>query len=168
VKATGDMTLAHDPEFQNGIILILKLCLADRFDMYPTMLVPDGAFMIDRRMGVFGHPLEIQALFYAALRAAQELLAPGRKGDIYRQVVNQRLSILNFHIREYYWLDLSRLNAIYRYRGESLAKQQSTSSTSIPIPFPIGSPNGCPKKAAIWLVIWVLPKWTSASLRWAT
>lgn len=118
VKATGEIALAHQSEFQKGIILILKLCLADRFDMFPTMLVPDGAFMIDRRMGVYGHPLEIQALFYAALRAARELLAPGRQGEIYSMVINQRLSTLNFHIREYYWLDIKRLNDIYRYRGE--------------------------------------------------
>ena len=118
VKATGDIALAHQPEFQKGIILILKLCLADRFDMFPTMLVPDGAFMIDRRMGVYGHPLEIQALFYAALRAARELLAPSRQGEIYTLVINQRLNTLNFHIRHYYWLDIKRLNEIYRYRGE--------------------------------------------------
>jgi hypothetical protein len=116
------MTLAHEPEFQHGIVLILKLCLADRFDMYPTMLVPDGAFMVDRRMGVYGHPLEIQALFYAALRSARELLAHGRRGDIYRQVINHRLSTLNFHIREYYWLDLKRLNHIYRYKGEEFGE----------------------------------------------
>lgn len=118
VKATGDVDLAHQPEFQRGIVLILKLCLADRFDMYPTLLVADGAFMIDRRMGVYGHPLEIQALFYAALRSARELLLPGQRGDIYIQVINQRLSVLNYHIREYYWLDLKRLNSIYRYKGE--------------------------------------------------
>ena len=118
VKATDDWELAYRHDVQHGILLILKLCLADRFDMYPTMLVPDGAFMIDRRMGVSGHPLEIQALFYAALRSARELLAPDRRGEIYRQIVNQRLGILSFHIREYYWLDLKRLNDIYRYRGE--------------------------------------------------
>jgi hypothetical protein len=118
VRATGDMALAHQPEFQKGLIFILKLCLADRFDMFPTMLVPDGAFMIDRRMGVYGHPLEIQVLFYAALRSARELLAPNRQGEIYSLVVNQRLSTLNFHIRTYYWLDIKRLNEIYRYRGE--------------------------------------------------
>ncbi|HEY9597541.1 MAG TPA: glycoside hydrolase 100 family protein [Cyanophyceae cyanobacterium] len=122
VKATGDIELAHEPEFQKGIVFILKLCLADRFDMFPTMLVPDGAFMIDRRMGVYGHPLEIQALFYAALRSARELLAPGRQGDIYREFVNQRLSTLNFHIRTYYWLDIKRLNDIYRYRGEEFGE----------------------------------------------
>lgn len=122
VKATGDIDLAHRSEFQQGIVWILKLCLADRFDMYPTMLVPDGAFMIDRRMGVDGHPLEIQALFYAALRAARELLMPGYKKDIYIQIVNQRLCTLNVHIREYYWLDLKRLNEMYRYRGEEFGQ----------------------------------------------
>jgi hypothetical protein len=118
VKTTGDLALAHQPEFQKGLIHILKLCLADRFDMFPTMLVPDGAFMIDRRMGVYGHPLEIQALFYGALRAVRELLAPDRQGEIYTLVVDQRLRTLNFHIRTYYWLDIKRLNEIYRYQGE--------------------------------------------------
>jgi hypothetical protein len=123
VRATGDLDLAHQPEFQEGIILILKLCLADRFDLYPTMLVPDGAFMIDRRMGVDGHPLEIQSLFYAALRSARELLLPGYKRDIYIQVINQRLSTLSYHMRQYYWLDLRRLNEIYRYRGEEFGQE---------------------------------------------
>lgn len=122
VKATGDLALAYQPNFQVGIRLILKQCLADRFDMYPTMLVPDGAFMIDRRMGVYGHPLEIQALFYAALRSALELLARDRQGEVYRQIVSQRLSVLSFHIREYYWIDLERLNEIYRYRGEEFGE----------------------------------------------
>lgn len=40
--------------------MILKLCLADGFDMFPTLLVTDGSCMIDRRMGIHGHPLEIQ------------------------------------------------------------------------------------------------------------
>ncbi|MHC5826179.1 MAG: glycoside hydrolase 100 family protein, partial [Nostoc sp.] len=45
-KATGDLALARQPDFQQGIKLILDLCLVHRFSMYPTMLVPDGAFMI--------------------------------------------------------------------------------------------------------------------------
>jgi len=64
-KATGDLALAHKPEFQREF-LILDLCLTARFDMF--LLVPDGSLMIDRRMGVHGYPLEIQALFYAALQ----------------------------------------------------------------------------------------------------
>lgn len=63
-KATGDLALARRADFQQGIKLILELCLVHRFAMYPTLLVPDGSFMIDRRLGVYGHPLEIQVLFY--------------------------------------------------------------------------------------------------------
>ncbi|CAI0382094.1 unnamed protein product [Linum tenue] len=40
--------------------LVLNLCLADGFDMFPSLLVTDGSCMIDRRMGIHGHPLEIQ------------------------------------------------------------------------------------------------------------
>ncbi len=143
VQATGDRDLAHRPDFQQGISLILKLCLADRFDMYPTMLVPDGAFMIDRRMGVYGHPLEIQALFYTALRCAQELLAPDRRGDIYQQIVNQRLGVLNYHIREYYWVDLKRLNEIYRFRGEEFGEEA------------INKFNIYPDSIPYWLTEWI-------------
>lgn len=47
-------------DVQTGMKMILKLCLADGFDMFPTLLVTDGSCMIDRRMGIHGHPLEIQ------------------------------------------------------------------------------------------------------------
>jgi hypothetical protein len=144
VKSTGDIDLAHQPDFQHSILLILKLCLADRFDMYPTLLVPDGSFMIDRRMGVSGHPLEIQALFYGALRAARELLLPGcKKRAIYIQVINHRLSMLNFHIREYYWLDLKRLNSIYRYKGEEFGDKA------------INKFNIYPDSIPFWLTEWM-------------
>jgi len=122
VKVTGEVALAQQAEFQRGIQLILDLCLVARFDMYPTLLVPDGSCMIDRRMGVYGYPLEIQALFYAALRAARELLLPGNGGDTYLQAVNDRLSHLVYHIRKYYWLDFQRLNEIYRYQGEEFGE----------------------------------------------
>lgn len=117
VKATGDLEFAHQAQFQRGLHLILELCLEARFDMYPTLLVPDAAFMIDRRMGVYGYPLEIQALFYAALRAAHELLLPD-PDDTYLKVVDNRLGHLVYHIREYYWVNLKRLNEIYRFKGE--------------------------------------------------
>ncbi|MEP0799530.1 glycoside hydrolase 100 family protein [Funiculus sociatus] len=123
VKATGDISFAHQPEFQEGIRLILELCLVHRFAMYPTMLVPDGAFMIDRRMGVYEHPLEIQVLFYAALRAAGELLVPNDSTNSCIHSLNQRLQTLTYHVREYYWLDLKRLNEIYRYKGDEFGKK---------------------------------------------
>lgn len=59
-KITGDYSLQERVDVQTGIRLILKLCLTDGFDMFPTLLVTDGSCMIDRRMGIHGHPLEIQ------------------------------------------------------------------------------------------------------------
>ncbi|MBD2357292.1 glycoside hydrolase 100 family protein [Tolypothrix sp. FACHB-123] len=123
VKATKDISLAYQPEFQQGIKLILDFCLVHRFAMYPTMLVPDGAFMIDRRMGVYGNPLEIQVLFYAALLAASELLLPNDSGVQYLQIVNRRLAALEYHVKEYYWVDINRVNEIYRYKGEEFGKE---------------------------------------------
>ncbi|RCJ32744.1 glycoside hydrolase 100 family protein [Nostoc sp. ATCC 53789] len=135
-KATGDLSLARQPDFQAGIKLILDLCLVHRFSMYPTMLVPDGAFMIDRRMGVYEHPLEIQVLFYASLRAASELLLSDGDGDTYLGKVNRRLGSLKYHIRNYYWLDLKRLGEIYRYKdnefGKEIVNKFNINSESIP------------------------------------
>ena len=59
-KITGDYALQERVDVQTGIRLILNLCLTDGFDMFPTLLVTDGSCMIDRRMGIHGHPLEIQ------------------------------------------------------------------------------------------------------------
>lgn len=60
-KCTGDLSVQERIDVQTGIKMILRLCLADGFDMFPTLLVTDGSCMIDRRMGIHGHPLEIQA-----------------------------------------------------------------------------------------------------------
>lgn len=51
-------------DVQTGIKLILNLCLSDGFDMFPSLLVTDGSCMIDRRMGIHGHPLEIQVFLF--------------------------------------------------------------------------------------------------------
>lgn len=118
-KATGDTQLMHRADFQEGIRLILELCFSDRFDREPTLLVPDGASMIDRRMGVYGYPLEIQSLFYGALRAADELL--DRKNYSNKDIIpaiEKRLGALANHIRDEYWMDMERLNRIYQYNVE--------------------------------------------------
>ncbi|WP_199248253.1 glycoside hydrolase 100 family protein [[Phormidium] sp. ETS-05] len=136
VQATGEYSLAHQPEFQKGIRLIIELCLVARFDLYPTLLVPDGACMIDRRMGINGHPLEIQSLFYTTLRAAQELLLDNKENSYIIQAVAKRLPPLVEHIRHHYWLDLHRVNVIYRYKseeyGEEALNQFNIYSDSIP------------------------------------
>ncbi|XP_058219537.1 alkaline/neutral invertase E, chloroplastic isoform X2 [Rhododendron vialii] len=116
-KCSGDLSVQERVDVQTGIKMILKLCLADGFDMFPTLLVTDGSCMIDRRMGIHGHPLEIQALFYSALLCAREMLAPEESADLMR-ALNNRLIALSFHIREYYWTDMSKINEIYRYKTE--------------------------------------------------
>lgn len=121
-RATGDEELVQEPGFQRGIRLILNLYMLKQFDMYPTLLVPEGAFMIDRRMGVYERPLEIQALFYAALLAANELLLPKNKNDIHTEI-EQRLARLKTHIREHYWLDLDKVNEIHRYENEQFGEE---------------------------------------------
>lgn len=106
-RVTGDTDLAEREEFQEGIRLILGLVLEGSFEMFPTILVPDGAFMIDRRMGICGHPLEIQALFFAGLRASLELLSGG---DGLRESVERRLCHLRHHLGRFYWLDQAVLS----------------------------------------------------------
>jgi glycogen debranching enzyme len=112
---TGDMSLARDPEFQQAIRLILELSLTPRFDIYPTMLVPDGSYMIDRRMGVYGYPFDIQVLLFVALSAALELLP---QDDPLLATVANRLHHLTYQLQRYYWLDFQQLNQIYRYKVE--------------------------------------------------
>jgi hypothetical protein len=135
-KTTNDLTLAHRSEFQQGIRLILDLCLSARFDLFPTMLVPDGSFAIDRRMGVYGYPLDIQALFFAALGSARELLVASDENQEYINIVNYQRSNLTYHVRQYYWLDLDRLKQIYRYKseefGETAVNQFNIQASTIP------------------------------------
>jgi hypothetical protein len=113
--------IAHRREFQRGIKLILNLCLVKRFDMTPTMLVPEAAFMIDRRMGVYGHPLEIQALFHSVLRGTSHELLTDQQ-YIQELEIDERCELLTNYIRDRYWLDPKRLRAIYRYKTEEFGE----------------------------------------------
>ncbi|MDZ7799535.1 MAG: glycoside hydrolase 100 family protein [Trueperaceae bacterium] len=113
--ASGDDSVVRAPETRAAIERILDLYLAPRFEMVPTLLVPDGAAMIDRRMGVYGHPLDVQVLFFAALRAARELLPTGHRSQA---PLLDRLARLGQHLRRHYWLDAERLNELYRYGVE--------------------------------------------------
>lgn len=117
-RATGDRTLVELPECQRQIRQILNVCLQGRFEVFPTLLVPDGCFMIDRRMGVNGHPLEIQALFYAMLEASLELLVPDEGNQWLIELTRSRYAVLREYVQQFYWLDLARLNEIHRYSTE--------------------------------------------------
>ncbi|XP_059644519.1 alkaline/neutral invertase A, mitochondrial-like [Cornus florida] len=142
-KITGDYGLQQRVDVQTGISLVLKLCLTDGFDMFPTLLVTDGSCMIDRRMGIHGHPLEIQALFYSALRCSREMLIVNDGTKNLVAAINNRLSALSFHIREYYWVDMKKINEIYRYKTE----EYSTDA--------INKFNIYPDQIPSWLVDWI-------------
>ncbi len=119
VHATGDREFAQREEIQRGIRLIMGICLRDRFEVFPTLLVPDGCSMIDRRMSIYGHPLEIQSLFYAALNTAVELLTnDDPQNHPILELTSKRLEVLTDYVREFYWLDPQRLNEIHRYKTE--------------------------------------------------
>ncbi len=118
VRASGDTALAEEPNIQRSIRIILELSLKEGFEVFPTLLVPDGAFMIDRRMGVYGHPLEIQALFYGMLITATELLVPTPETAPMIGMATKRAQMLRTYMRIFYWLDLTQLNTIHRYQTE--------------------------------------------------
>ncbi|XP_062225569.1 neutral/alkaline invertase 3, chloroplastic-like [Phragmites australis] len=145
-KCSGDQSVQERIDVQRRIQMILKLCLADGFDMFPTLLVTDGSCMIDRRMGIHGHPLEIQALFYSALLCAREMLAPEDGSDDLIRAFNNRLIALSFHIREYYWLDKRKLNEIYRYKTEEYSYDA------------VNKFNIYPDQIPSWLIDWIPPK----------
>lgn len=123
VEISGDMDLAQKPIFQKGLQAIANVLLRDTFEIYPTLLTPDGCFMIDRRMGVYGHPLEVQALFYGALKSVKFLLAPSRGNNALLKIVKERGTALRDFVREQYWLDLKRLNELHRFKTEEFGSE---------------------------------------------
>lgn len=142
-KSSGDFSVQERVDVQTGIKMILRLCLADGFDMFPTLLVTDGSCMIDRRLGIHGHPLEIQALFYSALLCAREMLAPDESSASLMGALNDRLVSLSFHMREYYWIDMKKLNEIYRYNTEEYSYDA------------VNKFNIYPEQIPPWLVEWM-------------
>ncbi|XP_038889921.1 alkaline/neutral invertase A, mitochondrial-like [Benincasa hispida] len=142
-KITGDYALQERVDVQTGLKMILNLCLTDGFDMFPSLLVTDGSCMIDRRMGIHGHPLEIQALFYSALRCSREILTVNDGSKNLVRAINNRLSALSFHIREYYWVDMKKINEIYRYKTEEYSMDATNKF------------NIYPDQIPQWLMDWV-------------
>ncbi|MCO5599058.1 hypothetical protein L7F22_053157 [Adiantum nelumboides] len=139
-KSTGDQSLAEMPDCQRGIRLVLSLCLSEGFDTFPTLLCADGCCMVDRRMVsnlvYMGYPIEIQALFYMALRCAKLMLKPEGDGKELLERVEKRLQALNYHIRSYFWLDFQQLNNVYRYKTEEYSHTAVNKFNVIPDSIP--------------------------------
>lgn len=123
VQTSGDQALVQSEKVQEAILQTLDLYLKESFETAPTMLVPDGSFMIDRRMGVYGHPLEIQALFYGMLQTARELLVVNSRSAAVLDVIEIRIQALLSYVRLYYWVDRQRLNEIHRYKAEEFGSE---------------------------------------------
>lgn len=85
----------------------------------------------------------LQALFYSALRCSREVLAADDGSKNLIRAVNNRLSALSFHVREYYWVDLKKINEIYRYKTE----EYSTEATN--------KFNIYPEQIPDWLMHWI-------------
>ena len=147
VRATGDETFAHSAENQRALRQIMSVALQGRFEVFPTLLVPDGSFMIDRRMGVYGHPLEIQALFYAALKAVRDLLPSTDENAWVIDLAARRQSVLADYVRRYYWLDLERLNEIHRYQTEMFGSEVDNILNIYPESIPDWVPDWVPDDA---------------------
>ncbi|KAK8921450.1 Alkaline/neutral invertase CINV2 [Platanthera zijinensis] len=135
-KSTGDLSLAETPECQKGMRLILSLCLSEGFDTFPTLLCADGCSMIDRRMGIYGYPIEIQALFFMALRCALAMLKHDAEGKEFIERIVKRLHALSYHMRNYFWLDFQQLNVIYRYKTEEYSHTAVNKFNVIPDSIP--------------------------------
>ena len=118
-RAGGDPELHRQPTVAEAVRRVLRTYLQPQFEMLPSLLVPDGASMIDRRLGVYGHPLDVQVLFWAALRSARELLSAD---DPWREPVERRLVALGRHLRRDYWLDRARIEAIRRLPVEEFGE----------------------------------------------
>jgi hypothetical protein len=145
--ATGDRELLDREDIQGAVRLILDLCLTTRFETLPTMLVPDGASMIDRRMGVYGHPIDVQSLFVCALRSALEVLEEGPLRD----ATQHRLGHLGHHIRKYYWLNFDRLNQIHRFEVEELGETVDNPFNVYPATIPNWLPPWLPDDAGYFV-----------------
>lgn len=85
----------------------------------------------------------LQALFYSALRCAREMLNVNDETKNLVAAVNSRLSALSFHIREYYWVDIKKINEIYRYSTEEYSPDATNKF------------NIYPEQIPSWLVDWI-------------
>ena len=78
---------------QRGLQLMLDLVLHPSFEETPVLFVPDCAFMIDRPMDVWGAPLEVEVLLFAALRSCIELMELCQHSDTGSVLLEQRLKL---------------------------------------------------------------------------
>jgi glycogen debranching enzyme len=137
VTSTGDWDYVKTVDVQTCMREILELYLRERFESTPTLLVPDGSFMIDRRMGVHGYPIEIQALFYGMLLSAKQLLTCSSADTPILDNLDIRIRSLRDYVRHHYWVDRERLNKIHRFKTEEFGIDASNVLNVYPESIPV-------------------------------
>ncbi|KAF7079088.1 hypothetical protein CFC21_083387 [Triticum aestivum] len=86
--------------------------------------------------GVYGYPIEIQSLFFMALRCALLMLKHDAEGKDFVERIATRLHALSYHMRSYFWLDFQQLNDIYRYKTEEYSHTAVNKFNVIPDSIP--------------------------------
>lgn len=156
VKRTGDTAWLQQHRVQVGIQRFLALVLHPNFRGAPTLLVPDGAFMIDRPLDVWGAPLEIQTLLYGALLCSAELIRldldgrglldgihpTGPQSGFIADQHHQLLQAvgwarrLRHYMLKYYWVNSSSIQVLRRrpteQYGERIANEYNIQTETIP------------------------------------
>ena len=149
VRHTGDRAWATRPEVQGGLQRFLELILHPQFRDAPTLYVPDGAFMIDRPMDVWGNPLEIQVLLYGALVSSAYLIKidlddrPASDRDTFRefQIHQFRYAVawvkrLRRYLLTHYWVNNQTIQILRRHPteqyGEEIPNEHNIQAETIP------------------------------------
>jgi hypothetical protein len=153
VQRTGDRAWAVKPAVQHGLQQFLALVLHPQFRDAPTLYVPDGAFMIDRPMDVWGNPLEIQVLLYGALIGAAALIkidleekgcSPHRSQSspfTQSQIHQFRYALawikrLKRYLLTHYWVNNKTIQVLRRrpteQYGESITNEYNIQTETIP------------------------------------
>lgn len=142
-KCSGDREFIVQEKIPTTIKVILDLYLREHFELIPTLLVPDGAFMIDRRMGMYGHPLDIEVLFFTALRASGEMLSIQSDDESreYKSEIDKRVGHLVDHIRTYYWIDKECLEKMSANSTEEFGTDATNKYNLYPASIPDWAPQ---------------------------
>ena len=130
VKRSGDKAFGSSQRVQRGLQLLLDLVLHPSFEGTPVLFVPDCAFMIDRPMDVWGAPLEVEVLLFAALRSCIELMELHRRQEN-SALLDQRLRLsrqwmhdLRQYLLKHYWVTSKTMQVLRRRPTEQYGENQ--------------------------------------------
>lgn len=111
-------------------------CLFKQYQLLISIQSNLSCILIMHGQGVYGYPIEIQALFFMALRCALGMLKHDEEGKEFVEKIVKRLHALSYHMRSYFWLDFQQLNDIYRYKTEEYSHTAVNKFNVIPDSIP--------------------------------